>query len=499
MTENDNTSGMHEEQIRLLVSQAVTQWRAMFAELTPEQQQFRGKPFYFAPPTQVEVFRFFNWDLDIAVQLWAFSQFEDRLDAEIICHNIETKHATDQLAAILENQRFDRLLEDTWRFRFFRESLTVREAFAEACAESLRTLNSALSAAIWSDHRYGMGGSGDYPSDKLWFWMFQYDPTLDHIKARVVDWIENAKRPRTRESTEQGQPMTPLKEREYDLLGSYLYPHVWVGERPRPSIQQLLKSGIYGGDPHGGRFLKIIFEYEFNGAKLVSTQDGLLAINTKDERLFLDMFNILVAVFNLMGYPFVTLRENELMYLDFGKHEGDIQIMRFEAGKVRLDPWLHRGFRSRVVSIVDLEHAAKVYQDVAGSELLKRLFLIFAEVGSHLFQREHNQSVLWAWIFIEHWVSLKWEEYLSVQCTGSNLRDALEDIGIARNLRALRKLEIIDSSILDQLDRLRSLRNAIAHRGWTATGQEAAETFEVCKKLLSSLLTEPTGQIMPAG
>lgn len=485
---DSEANSMDERQIKLLVEKVILEWRTLFNELGPEQQKFRIKPFYFAAPLQIEVFRFFNQPLDVSVQLWIFSQFEDRRDKEVICHNIETTNAERQITDVLEDNRFDRYLEDSERFALVEEALTIRQAVAEACESALRKLRGDLLGTIWGGLGYGMRAGGGYPSEKFWYWIFTNDPTFEDIKADITDSIEQAKRTQPVASTREAKLQSVRKERKYDLLGSYLFPPVWIGERPKPSVQQLLVSGMYGYDYQGGPFTKIVCEHEIHGARLVSTQDGLTAMGTEDKRLFLDTFNVLVAILNLNGYEFLTLRENELMYLDyFIGQKGEIHPSLYESNKARLSPWIYRSFLTPVVPIESLRKAFQLSELITKTDSLNGLFIIFAEANSHFLQEEYSQSVLWDWIFVERWVSLKWEEYLTAQGVSNKISRALSEVDISRSLRVLGKLGILGASTKQQLEKLRNIRNKIAHRGHLATKQEANETIDICKKFLLSL------------
>lgn len=480
---------MDEEQIKLLIGEAISYWRTLFDQLSLEQQKIRAMPFYFAAPLQIEFFRFFNKPLDVSVQLWVFSQFEDRGDKEIIGHNIKTTSAEGQITQILEDQRFDRYLEDSSRFSLVEETLTVRQAVAEACESTLRKLRGDLLGAIWAGPGYGMSAGGGYPSEKLWFWMFSGDPKLEDIKVEISNSIELAKGTRTAAITREAEPEIKRKDRAYDLLGSYLFPPVWIGERPKPSVQQLLSSGMYGYNYQSSPLMQIVCEYEIDEVRLISTQDGLIAMSTPDKRLFLDTFNILVAILDLNGYEFLTLRDSELMYIDYIRDKRDeIHPSSYESNKARLSPWFYRSFLTPVIPIELLRQIFQLCESVIRSEPLKRLFTIFGEAYSHLLQEEYAQSVLWGWIFVEQWVSLKWEEYLITQGVSSKISNALSEVDISRNLRVLSKLRILDANTKNQLERFRNLRNNIAHRGRLVTKDEANQALASCKELLFSFV-----------
>ena len=483
---------MGEPELKLLVERVISTWRTLHNRLNPEQQKIRIKPYYFAAPLQIEVFRFFNQPLDVSVQLWVFSQFEHRADKEIICHNIETTNVERQLAKILDDSRFNWYLEDSQRFTLVDETITVRQAVAEACESALRKLRGDLLGTIWGGPGYGMRAGGGYPSEKMWYWMFTNDPTFEDIKADITDSIEQARRTQPVASTRETEVQRVPKERKYDLLGSYLYPPVWIGERPKPSVQQLLVSGIYGYDYQSGPFTKIVCEHEIHRARLVSTQDGLIAMSTEDKRLFLDTFNVLVAILNLNGYEFLTLRENELMCLDyFIVQKGEIHPSLYESNKARLSPWIYRNFLTPVVSMESLRQSFQLSELITSTNSLNGLFIIFAEASSHFLQEEYSQSVLWGWILVERWVFLKWEEYLTAQGVSNKISRALNEVDISRNLRVLGKLGILETSTKQQLEKLRNIRNKIAHRGYLATKQEADETINICKEFLLSLFKAP--------
>ena len=69
---------INEQRLKSFVEDTITHWRSLFGQLSPEEQQYKSMPFYFAAPLQIEVFRFFNQVLEVSVQQWVISQFEDR-------------------------------------------------------------------------------------------------------------------------------------------------------------------------------------------------------------------------------------------------------------------------------------------------------------------------------------------------------------------------------------------------------------------------------------
>lgn len=73
------------------------------------------------------------------------------------------------------------------------------------------------------------------------------------------------------------------------------------------------------------------------------------------------------------------------------------------------------------------------------------------------------------------------------QAVGNKISRALSEVDISRSLRVLGKLGILGASTKQQLEKLRNIRNKIAHRGHLATKQEANETIDICKKFLLSL------------
>ena len=483
---------MEDEQLISLARDAIEYWRRSFHDLDVEHQTFKSKPFYLEAPLQIEIFRFYIQPLGISNQLWLFSQFEERDDMEVASHNIEGINAEKQVIQVLEDQRFSRQVDASPEFNILtsaEKTLTFRQVVAEGCESALRLLRYDALNVIWGAPRYGLGGSGQYPSESLWGWLFNEDPSWETLKKEIDDSINQIRQ--TKIVPAAGAHIaTPYQEPKYDLLASYLFPPVWVSERPKPSVRQLLLSGMYGYEYQNGHSWTIIYDGRLDGTRFLVTQEGLLAQEIQDKRLFLNLFNAVVAILDLQGHEFLALREDELMQMRYQSPTGDIRPSLYKSNEARLTPWLFRDFFTQVVSLESLEQAFESYGRL-GESKLKQIILFFGYASSHFFQKEYSQSILWNWILAERWISIKWEEKLQKEGIRAEVVKALNEIDVLRDMKILAKLGILDADTKKHLERLREIRNKVAHRGDLATREQAERAILTSKKLLWPLVQGP--------
>lgn len=479
---------MEDEQLITLARDAVAYWRRLFHDLDVEHQTFKSKPFYLEAPLQIEIFRFHIQPLGISNQLWVFSQFRDRDDLEVASHSIEGVNAEKQVTQILEDQRFSRQVDASPEFNIFpyaEKTFTLRQAVAEGCESALRVLRHDALNVIWGAPRYG-GGSGQYQSESLWCWLFTEDPSWETLKREIDSSITQIRQTKIVPAAEP-PVAAPYQEPKYDLLGSYLFPPVWVSEKPKPSVRQLLLSGMYGYEYEKGHSWTIIYDGRLDGTRFLVTQEGLLAQEIQNKRLFLNLFNTVVAILDLCGHEFLTLRKDELMQLRYESHTSEIRPSLYKSNEARLMPWLFRDFFTQVVSLESLKQAFETYGHL-GESKLKQIILFFGYAISHFHQKEYSQSILWSWILAERWISIKWEEKLEKEGIRAEVVKALNEIDVLRDMKVLTKLGILDADTKKNLDWLREIRNKVAHRGDLATEEQAKQAILTSKKLLEPLL-----------
>ena len=151
---------------------------------------------------------------------------------------------------------------------------------------------------------------------------------------------------------------------------------------------------------------------------------------------------------------------------------------------------MFRDFFTQLVSLESLKQAFESYGRL-GESKLKQIVLFFGYASSHFLQKEYSQSILWSWILAERWISIKWEEKLQNEGIRAEVAKALNEMDVLRDMKILAKLGILDADTKKHLERLREIRNKVAHRGDLATREQAERAILTSKKLLWPLVQGP--------
>jgi hypothetical protein len=468
-----------------IISEFIKYWRERHAHLHLQSSKIVHKPFYLGYPIQIEAFRLYNSELNQAVQFWIFSQIPDLPDCEIMFHEINTLDVQNAVPELLKSERYNRELPVGTDFHFHNEPITHRLAIAEACESAIRVLDRKLHYLLWGIHKPNALRSYNYPSDILWTVTFEGDPTLEELKADVDSTISQMSHvyPSNKGENISGQIRT---EHHFKLVGSYIYPPVWIGSRPVPEVKNLVDAAIWGNDYWSNYFNNVVCKNEANNTLIAITQDGLVVMGGEDKDLFIKYFNILVALLNISGGNYLTVRESDLAYSDnppkmLGNFYGFSQWVMNE----RMTPWKNRSIFTPVIpnQIMEdlLESVVKIVNDKQQSDLM----LLYAEASSHFMAEEYTQSVLWSWILVEKIAPLYWARYISENKLPEKLVEAFEGEDISKNIKMLYRVGILNEQPYQQINKLRKIRNEIIHNGKTATESQASELLDVCKSILS--------------
>ena len=91
-------------------------------------------------------------------------------------------------------------------------------------------------------------------------------------------------------------------------LGAHFYPHVWVGDRPMRSPEEILRRTSHAAFG----FPSKVLDAEYGDHKVVVYADGFIVIGTDSERNALDALNNIMAMSLLHGVEATRVRESEL-------------------------------------------------------------------------------------------------------------------------------------------------------------------------------------------
>jgi len=473
---------MEEIYRRLIVS-----WREASEALTPDERSGVSNLVDFRAPCQLDVVLLENRSLDVTMQLWMFSHFEDMPDLSVVIHGpVGTFEANAKLAQVVRSIRFDRALPDKTRFL---GATTYRDLVESHILGLVESFREALLRNVWSGQPQRAGVRlKQFMSEQAFIW--QYEGVLDQeaIDRIIAKLSDDARQYALRKKETRQAKATAEKRNEIKVKGTYIYPHVWIGSRPSHSFENDLNERIYGRRiPRVGFAEPVLFD-RLGRLCALATHDGLVAFSLEDNFEALRILNSFMSLLTLRGIPALAVRENELAELTLDPSTGKVIGSNMSIIQPRMLPsdpsfiqprWQEERMPVVEVSLVqEICHSiTAILDDNTSLDLLQ----LFGEVYTHFQRSEYHQTVLMAWALVEKW-------YLPIRERAIRLGK------LSRTPRSPRMADIMDlldddlleMAIATQIFQLWRLRSEVVHRSTYVTKEEAQTALAIAVALLES-------------
>lgn len=477
--------GLGMNNIEETLKNLIIEWRKAFDGLTEEEKEGVQYIEDLRPPCQIKVVMLQNKVLRITEQIWIVSHFEDEPDLDIsVSSIIKSAEVARELMEATRIGRFGRPLpEKTW----FPTAKTYRELIESHVLGLIDTFRNSVLRKIWTGKTV-KGGlfSRHLISEEVFVWNFQgilEQKEIGNIVSRLIEDIKSGIRKKER----QRAPSETQKRKEITAKGTYIYPHIWVGSRPKYCFEEDMKDRMYGRQSQV--FHKdetVIFE---KSGKLtwLATREGLIAVTVEDTVSALRLINAFMSLLVIRGNPAFAVRENELAKLTLDPDTGKVLGSHMSIILPRMLPndisFVRPRWEEESMPIIEVSTIKQIWEDIGRIENnydALDMLRMFGEVYTHFQRNEYSQAVLLAWTMVETW-------FASAQERVARVEKSTKKRGFSRTKDVIELLEAeytISSDIVSKLFQLRILRNQVSHSMGNATKEDAKLALETVANIL---------------
>lgn len=466
----------------------ISSWRKAFNTLSIEEQKRIQLINDLRSPCQINVIVIENKELAITSQKWVISHFTNEPDKNIeILGPIDTKDVLNKIGEFTSNERWDKPLPKDNRFFATKTYKDIIEGHMLALVDSHRR---SVFGKIWEDQNIKSGmQSRQLISKEMAIWSYNGTLTKDDIDNIVEKEITNIKKGVPKATQPKLNQANHTRIAELQAYGTYIYPNVFIGVKPKLSFGEKLKRSMYGRGPNYPRKNDIILYKKSNKLTWIATQKGIIGVISDNPNTALRLLNVFMSLLTLQGFPAFAIRENELISMTLNAENGF--IMRSNV-PIILPRMLHEDISSDIpewqlqsMKVVSKTTVNKIFRDI--NKIYKDDFILdelsmFGDIYTHYQKLEYSQAVIYSWILIEKWVSHKYEEIFTTLDKKGNKGKAL----VRETSQLLETEQIFSSNITEKLHGLRNLRNQLMHSSKQITKDEAKIALETVAELLGS-------------
>ena len=396
--------GRQSSRAHLALSNFVRRWRKAYESLSPDAREAISNLDDFAEPCQLEVFWLRNSALALHLQVWIVTHFSDQPDLTIILHGpIESNEAVDILPRLGDSPRLRRPLVDSHvSFLGVQEYRDLVQAHLIGAVREFRGL--AIQKIWRADFKAG-NESKSLMSGRDFAWQVNGPPTRLRAKSMVNGIMSQARSGAASRRREREQPPAKQVEQGPPRVrghGTYLYPHVWIGERPSVPFPERLRQAAFQPPQFMALMARIptVLHEKHAGLTFTASQDGFVTVSIEPRNEALSFLNILMALLTLGGAPALAVRDEELGEVAVDARTGDVGSSNMSLILPRMLPAYPadipfvRSELTPVLSIEDLHSTVEVAVRSSSDRTASDLLVLFGRLYTHFQSSQYAETVL---------------------------------------------------------------------------------------------------------
>jgi hypothetical protein len=339
----------------------------------------------------------------------------------------------------------------------------------------------------------------DIPTHKQYFlknsaiWSCYGDITKADPASMVVSIIHNAKNACQNEQAQktveilaktEPQKIQEHSEPIYKWHGTFLFPPVYIGKAPKVPFSEELFEEI-----HIIKFGTVVFEGKFNGQNVIATYDGFVGVEEIENKVALEILNVLVATFFLRGTLSYVIREHEL-----GHFQYDINSKKFGGSSIPMlprfsiqyeqksaEPFFRRRTKLTHKELGETLKDAELYWN---NPKLRFYIPFFLESYTHFSESEYTQSFFMSWVIIEKYLTGKWEDFLKEKGISGGFKKEISKWNIDKIIKSINLQEILLNADYEILMKMKQKRNEILHGTIRATKEDAEKVLSLARYII---------------
>jgi hypothetical protein len=437
----------------------------------------------YSTPCQIEVF----WiNKPVEYQMIIFTHDATRKDMEIIINGpYESNEFLDNVESIIREPRWMKTIPAD-SYSPFRDA----ESCSDILADLLNNFFDLIKDGIFSK----------IEKERLRFVAFPYEGWCNFFVGNVgkLDYNRMVDEPIKKLKLRAKSPDEKCPACDETLLtgyGTFIYPPIWVGEKPRRTFKERVwGTGLF-------KFPSRKFDLVFNDAKVLVSSDGFIVILTKEEKDAINILNTIFGAALISGIKCFVARELEISKVQIDPESLGIWIMQIPRSPLmKYRDISETKFMFSIISEIPeerikdvIQKAEKLYRD---KNLMEQLIFLL-EGHTRYENSEYSQSFIMNWLIIERDLSEIWKIFLNEKNMEKERKKKFTNpdyLGQTDTMIEILNLnKKIDDKKYEQLIRLKGKRNRFIHSGEQidkGTSEELLNlAFNIVKDKVNNFLT----------
>ena len=461
----------------------VDRFREEYEKLSADEKKCMNNTNNFLSPCQIESF----WLSDPDCQLVVQSNFDDRLDKEIIINGPYGSHEFhSKIIPILKEKRWVRKVKEIL-LREYEQLDTLGERMALAIYKFVEMSKDYSFTSERRGHQalFGAAIEGTWTSFHV-----GNVGELDHVQEinRLIQTIKQEAITRQKRGPISKEPAV-LQNDKFTGFGVHMFPPIIIGSEPKRSIEELVRNS-------SNRWLRNkAFDIKINGKQIIVNEDGFIFVENNSKENALKILNLIMAYGAFYGFSLYAVREHELAQADYdAKNLTRVSVQwNFETRRAGLidDSFNfqhNRLFRKTPMSLGIIQEILSNTEKLLVHEKLSENMRLLNEGLTHFTNFEFAPSFIMGWSVIERYYSDLWSSLLSQKNIEPARLSKLSTSGrwsIDHVLEVLELQDNIDESSYDLLMELKGKRNKFYHSGKQVTEDDADRCLKYAMRLLA--------------
>ena len=251
----------------------------------------------------------------------------------------------------------------------------------------------------WAEHYYGNISNTDYVLES----------------KKLIKDLKNDFETTKKLLTNLQKKQVRIIGQNYDGFGTHFYPPIYIGKKPKRTLEQLL---------HGDKILRAIhekaIEAKFDDEIVLVNRDGFIFVKNSKKNTALQILNLIMALGIFHGIPFFIVREHELAQVNYdeerkiisGWSQGGPESLRSPLYRTNWNDDSSLEFITREVNEKTILEIINEANEIWKNKPLVNKLLLFLESFTHHRNNEFPQSFIMSWIIIEQYLHQTWNDSL---------------------------------------------------------------------------------------
>lgn len=325
------------------------------------------------------------------------------------------------------------------------------------------------------------------------FWMIYGDITKIDPELIFKEIFGGASDREKDEKSKSNKVQTTRLNKEELVSGysTYLYPPVWIGEKPIFDFKSKV-NGIF-------IFPIPTHVFVYKSTTLAFSQRGMFFVGNREGKKCITFMNEIIGTALLLGYGLDATTEIDIGEATVTKEKGESRSYTHPESFTR--NWQANGELSAIteeqvsyysqISLEELTNIVKVAERLSVNDETSNHIVFYAYASHYVRERKFQESFLFDWLIIERYLRVKWDSYLEFKELDKNRRKKLRGWNIDYVLEELSINVIIDQQTYEDISSLKDLRNSLYHKGSDITNIVALK----CHKIAERIVKEETNMI----